>query len=648
VSHDKTLRAARALLLLSAALLAASALRTLLGIGGETAAEAIYDVGVVTACITWCLRAATPDPARGAFVCGTLATLLWAAGAAVTAFEGNDSAFSLADVLMFGINPLIVLGVLFYGRSAVPRPIPAPRWVDAALSALTVGAVGAAFVIEGALASVGDAAVTAAVYPTGAVVLAASAVGLLALRGWAFDRRFALIVAGAGCFAITEILYRHAQAHRGIAEFGTLYDLGWMLGALLLATAAWQPQRPLPSEPRRTEIVVPILLGAIALGVLILEGAESRSSPLTITLAGLAVATLIARMALSLTLNYRLLLHSRREAITDSVTGLGNSRRLFSDLERLGGARATLVLLDLNGFKGYNDTFGHLAGDHLLRRIGSALASSAGPGGRAYRMGGDEFCVLLPADATTTPARLAADAAQHGEGFAVTAAYGSVAVPEEADGATAALRLADERMYAHKRDDRGREEPVVDALVAVLAAHDPELHRHAETVARLAEATAAALGLGDADRRVVRHAALLHELGTLALPAGVVAKPGPLDDEERAFVERHTVFGARMVAATPALRQVATVVRASHERWDGTGYPDGLAGAAIPLPARIVFACHAFDAITSERPHAPARTRAEAVEIIRSCAGSSFDPEVVAALVGVVEREPAVVAVERA
>lgn len=639
VSHAKNYRLARVLLVLSAALCAASFLRTVLGIGGVTLAEVIYDVGIVTACITWCLRAATPDPARGAFVCGTLASLLWAAGAVVTAFEGNDSAFSLADALMFGINPLIILGVFLYGRSAVPHPIPAPRWVDAALSALTVAAVGAAFVIEGAIASVGDAAITAAVYPTGQVMLAAAAVGLLALRGWAFDRRFGLIVTGAGCFAITEILFRHAQAHQGISEFGTLYDVGWMVGALLLATAAWQPQRPLPSEPRRTEIVVPILLGAVALGVLIMEGAERSSSPLTITLAGLAVATLIARMALSLTLNYRLLIASRREAITDTVTGLGNSRRLVGDLERLGGSRATLVLLDLNGFKGYNDSFGHLAGDHLLRRIGLALEAGSGPGGRAYRMGGDEFCVLLPDDATTTPATLAADAAQHGEGFTVTAAYGAVAVPEEATDATTVLRLADERMYAHKRDDRGREEPVVDALAAVLAAHDPDLHRHAETVARLADATAAALGLADGERRVVRHAALLHELGTLALPAAVVAKPGPLDDEERAFVERHTVFGERMIAATPALRQVAAVVRATHERWDGTGYPDRLAATAIPLPARIVFACHAFDAITSERPHAPARARAEAVEIMRRCAGSSFDPMVVDALVEAVERE---------
>ncbi|MDW5598706.1 HD domain-containing phosphohydrolase [Conexibacter stalactiti] len=632
-------RTASLLLWLSGAVIVASLLRTVLGIGDATLAEILYDVGIVAACLTWCLRAATPDPAHRAFVCGIAASLLWLAGAVFTAFEGNDAAFSVADVVMFGINPLIALAVVLYGRSAVPRPIPATRWVDALLSAFTVAAVGAALVIEGALASVESAAITAAVYPTGAVVLMAVSVGLLALRGWAFDRRFSLIVAGAATIVLTEVLYRSAQADGFTAEFGTLYDCGWMIGALLLALAAWQPQRPLPSEPRRTEIVVPIVLGAIALLVLIAEGSEADSSALTITLSGLAVATLLARMALSLTLNHRLLLHSRREAITDTVTGLGNSRRLVADLERLAGARATLVLLDLNGFKTYNDTFGHLAGDHLLRRIGAALERDAGSGARAYRMGGDEFCVLLPGDAAITPAALAAGAAQRGDGFTVTAAFGAVALPEEAAGSTAALRLADERMYAHKRDGGGRAQPVVDALLALIEAHDPELRRHADAVAERADATAAALGLGAAERREVRHAAALHDVGTLALPAAVTQKPGPLDDEERAFVEHHTIFGERVIATTPDLRAVATVVRASHERFDGTGYPDRLAAERIPLAARIVFACHAYDAIVTDRPHAAARSPDEAVAILRRCAGSSFDGRVVEALAGVLEEE---------
>ncbi len=643
MSQTSIHRLAHALLWLSAAVCAASLLRTVLGIGGEGVAEVIYDVGIVSACVTLCLRVAAPDPAHKAFVCGVAASALWFGGAIVTAVGGgNSAAFSFADVLMFGVTPLTLAGLFFYGRSAVPHPIPAPRWVDALLSALTVAAVGASFVIEGALRSVDSATITAAVYPTGAVALISASVGLLALRGWAFDRRFALIVAGTAAISLFEVLYRHAQATTGTSEFGTLYDLGWMVGALLLALAAWQPQRPLPSEPRRTEIFVPVGLGTIALGVLVFEGMEGHPSLLTITLSGLAVATLLARMALSLTLNYRLLLHSRREAFTDPVTGLGNARRLVADLDRLSGARTTLVLLDLNGFKAYNDTFGHLAGDHLLKRIGAALrADAVAVDGLAYRMGGDEFCLLLPAEATMTPAAIADRAAQRGEGFEVTAAFGAVALPEEAGDSTAALRLADERMYAHKRDGGGRAQPVVDALLALMESHDPELRRHADAVAARADAVAAALGLAGEERRAIRHAALLHDVGTLALPTAVTAKPGPLDDEERAFVEHHTQFGERVIATTPELREVATLVRASHERWDGDGYPDRLAGEAIPLGARIVFACHAYDAITSDRPHAAARTPAEALAVLRRCAGSSFDPQVVEALAAGVEQAAA-------
>ncbi len=214
----------------------------------------------------------------------------------------------------------------------------------------------------------------------------------------------------------------------------------------------------------------------------------------------------------------------------------------------------------------------------------------------------------------------------------MTAAFGAVALPEEAVDATAALRLADERMYAHKRHGGGRAQPVVDALLALMESHDPELRRHADAVAAHADAVAAALGLPAADRGQIRHAALLHDVGTLALPTAVTAKPGPLDDEERAFVEHHTRFGERVIATTPELREVATLVRASHERWDGDGYPDRLAGEAIPLGARIVFACHAYDAIVSDRPHAAARTPAAALALLRRCAGSSFDPRVVEAL----------------
>jgi two-component system cell cycle response regulator len=450
-------RLSRVLLLVSAACCAASVLRTLLGIGGTGLAQAIYDGGIACACFAWFLRLLAPEePARAALACGISGALLWGCGSIVTAIAGDPPGFGLVDALMLGVTALLVLTVACYGLSTIPRPIAPTRLLDALLSALTVTAVGGCFVFQSALQVVPNETAALFFSASGKVALLAVAIGLLALRGWAFDRRFATMAAGALCSTVAELLYRWAQAHGGVPLFGTLYDVPFMVGGLLLAGAAWTEQRAIGTQPRRAEIVVPVALGGIALTVLLTVGADPRSSRLTLALAGLAVATLLVRMAVSLTTNYRLLLQSQQDAVTDPVTGLGNSRGMAADLELLAGAPTTLVLLDLNGFKAYNDTFGHPAGDELLMRIGADLRRAAGAGGRAYRMGGDEFCVLLPAGGPADPGDLAAAAVQRGEGYTVTAAFGAVALPEETRDPSAALQLADDRMYVDKRSGRER------------------------------------------------------------------------------------------------------------------------------------------------------------------------------------------------
>ncbi len=620
-------RLARVLLLSSLLLCGCSLLRTAAGIGGIDLAEALYDAAVATACGTLVLRLLVPGPGRAEIVWWTAGIALWIAGAIATAITGTsadgDASVTFSNALLFGTGPCILLGMIVYGRSSVPRPIRVTRILDALLSALTVAAAGAAVIVESALGASGDATVTGAVFPSAAIVVVAAAVGLLALRGWAFDRRFVLLGAAGTIVAVTEILYRHAQAHGTIAQFGTVYDAGWMLGVALLAAGAWSEGRPASRRPRRAEIVIPVFLGAAALALLVAEGTVHRTAPVTVTLAGLAVATLLVRMALSLTANYQLLARTQQEAVTDNVTGLGNSRSLTRDLERLGDAGETLVLLDLNGFKGYNDRFGHVAGDHLLRRIGHALRLAGGPGARTYRMGGDEFCVLVPTSANVSPGAIAAAATQAGDGYTVTAAYGSVRLPDEAADGVAALRLADERMYADKHDAGGRARPVVDTLLTLLGERDPELRRHANAVARLADATAHVLGLGTADRRDLRHAAELHEIGLLALAPGA-------EEEAQPQVERQTVAGERTIATAPELGDVAGLVRSCRERWDGRGAPDGLTGEQIPLGARIVHVCHAFDVLTSGRDAAP-RTPEQALSSLRRDAGAAYDPAVVEA-----------------
>jgi diguanylate cyclase (GGDEF)-like protein len=293
------------------------------------------------------------------------------------------------------------------------------------------------------------------------------------------------------------------------------------------------------------------------------------------------------------------------------------------------------MLFDLDGFKAYNDTHGHGAGDDLLRAFATRLQRALdGTSGRAYRMGGDEFCVLLPAGRRDL--RLDAAAALSGEagGFRVTSSWGEVEIPTEAASGTDALRVADRRMYAMKN---GRPNApgtqLREALTRVVKIREPDLHEHVVDVGRMAAAVAERLGLPEHEWSDIVHAAELHDVGKLAIPEAILDEPGPLDEHEWEVMRRHTVLGEQLLSGIPALVNAARLVRASHEAWDGGGYPDGLAGEAIPLGARIIAACDAYDAMVTDRPYRDGMSHADAVAELCRCAGTQFDPLVVDALV---------------
>jgi diguanylate cyclase (GGDEF)-like protein len=326
------------------------------------------------------------------------------------------------------------------------------------------------------------------------------------------------------------------------------------------------------------------------------------------------------------------------QANTDALTGLGNRRKLFSDLERQVRAASSedpvvLTMFDLNGFKNYNDTFGHPAGDALLLRLGSALTEAVGAlGGRAYRPGGDEFCVLAGAARQHAIEQVACRAlSEQGEGFAIATAFGSVVIPQETGDATEAMRKADEAMYAQKHSGRatpGRQSS--DVLMRALAERHPDLGEHHDGVAELVEEVGTRLGIDPQALADLRHAASLHDIGKVAIPDAIITKPGPLTEEEWAFMRRHTLIGERILTAAPALGAAARLVRSSHEAWDGSGYPDGLAGVEIPLSSRIIAVCDSFDAMISSRPYASAKSIDDALAELRRCAGTQFDPSIVA------------------
>jgi diguanylate cyclase (GGDEF)-like protein len=335
---------------------------------------------------------------------------------------------------------------------------------------------------------------------------------------------------------------------------------------------------------------------------------------------------------------------SRRQALTDDLTGLGNRRRLLIDLERAiergtDHSPAVLAMFDLDGFKSYNDTHGHPAGDTLLARLGARLAAAFTGSGSAYRLGGDEFCLIVhgsPSELEEAIGHaLAALTEEHEE---IRSSCGFVLLPREARDASTALRIVDQRMYAQKDDHRtSAKRQARDLLLAVLDQHAPELRPHCDWVGELAQSVAEQLGIERDEIDDIGLAADLHDIGKIVIPRSILHKPGPLDASEWEMIRRHTTIGEAILNAAPVLSSVAALVRSTHERIDGAGYPDGLAGEAIPLGSRIIAVCDAFDAMTSDRSYHDAIPREAAIAELEKDAGTQFDRRVVAAARRVLE-----------
>ena len=545
---------------------------------------------------------------------------------------------SLADSLYLCFYPLAYATlVLLIRRQAglAPRDL----WIDGVIGAscATAVAIAVAFPAFDIAGDTLDMATNLA-YPVLDVVLLIFITLVFGLSGWRPGRRWTLIGAGMLAMAAADGIYL-VEAANGTYIEGGILDAGWPAAALLVALAAWQPVGS-PAAPRdadRRLVMVPVFCGLVALTMVALSifGTLPHEAALPALLTLLLVT---GRMGMAFIEEQQATLENRREALTDGLTGLANRRALLCDLERI-LARATLeqprvcVLLDLDGFKAYNDAFGHPAGDELLSRLGQRLSDVVATNGTAYRLGGDEFCLLArcePGDSDELVAQAREALAEAGEGFAVTSSAGVVLLPTDAKVPADVLQIADRRMYADKgrrSSSAGHQSRAV--LLGILREREPELHAHLVGVAELAVAVARELGMKGEELDEVARTAELHDVGKIAIPEEILHKPGELDPEEWAFIRRHTVIGERILSAAPALRPVARLVRSTHERYDGHGYPDGLQGDEIPLGSRIVAVCDAYEAMVSERPYRPALSVDEAVAELRHHAGTQFDPDVV-------------------
>ena len=576
-------------------------------------------------------------------------------GLGITCFAAGDAYFtfslaeldpipypSLADAGYIALYPLVYLGL---GLLLRERTLDVNRsfWLDGTIAGLTVAAVAAALLFPTIIDTTGGdwwTILTNLAYPLGDLGLLVIVLATLGLTGWKIDRVWACALAGCAVFAVTDSVYLY-QTAEGTYVQSTILDAGWPAGLLLFAMAAWQPKRAVVH--RRLEgfrvLVVPVGFGLLSLGLLVYDHFE-RLNVAALVFSTLSIAAVIGRMALTFRENAKLLNRSRTEADTDALTGLANRRKLLTDLDERLQVRAPtlLVLFDLDGFKAYNDAFGHPAGDALLRRLALALDAASAPIGRAYRMGGDEFCLLADAEEADRASVLQTATKaleEEGEGFTITSASGAILLPDETDDLSEALRIADTRMYGNKDSRRASAvRQSKDVLLSVLHERDAELRGHLTSVAQLARAVGRRLELAPHELHDLGLAAELHDVGKLAIPDSILSKPGSLNEEEWPFIFRHTLVGERILSAAPSLSRIARLVRSTHERMDGQGYPDGLAGPDIPMLSRIVAACDAFFAMIEERPYRRAMASEDAIAELRRSAGTQFDPDVVEALIG--------------
>jgi diguanylate cyclase (GGDEF)-like protein len=548
---------------------------------------------------------------------------------------------SLGDALFLAFYPA-AYAALVLSAPSVSRQLRASLWLDGLVSALAVAALAAALLLGPIAASTGgdqlEVATTLA-YPLADVTLLVFVVGLLALNAWKPSRSWTLIAAGLAIMAVADGIFLW-QSSRGSYVEGQALDALWPAAVLLLGQAAWQPSVRANTRLEGWRLLaMPALFALVPVGLLV-YGNLAPMNGLALVLAAAALVVAVGRMALTFAGTLRMTAEATTAALTDALTGLGNRRALLADLDAElaqadAGAPAVLVLFDLDGFKDYNDTFGHPAGDALLVRLGARLKAAVVGCGSAYRLGGDEFCTLLRLGDDRAGADLdRAVAALHerGEGFHVATSHGTVILPAEAHESARALQLADQRLYAQKgvRRRQATTTQLRDVLLQMVSERTPDLREHIDDVAALALGVGRRLGLRAHELHEVIRAAELHDIGKMAIPDAILHKPGPLDDAEWEFMRQHTVVGERMLHVAPALAGVAQLVRWSHERVDGRGYPDGLRADEIPLGARIVAVCDAFQAMTSNRPYKRALGLDEAIAELERCGGTQFDRDVVA------------------
>jgi diguanylate cyclase (GGDEF)-like protein/putative nucleotidyltransferase with HDIG domain len=369
--------------------------------------------------------------------------------------------------------------------------------------------------------------------------------------------------------------------------------------------------------------------------------------------------------------NAQLYARAEQRSRIDELTGLFNRRHFEERLkEEIGrhsryGDVFSIFMLDLDNFKTYNDIYGHPAGDILLGQVGKIVKNSVRNSDQAFRYGGDEFVVILPQtaldDAYVVAERVRKQIAGEMEekGIAVTCSIGLASYPSDGVISGELVTVADTALYYAKRTGGNRlylsskilSEPLAEAgiyarrnglsavyaLVSTVEARDSYTYGHSRKVNSYAVALAEAIGLSPDDVSKVSTAALLHDIGKIGIPDKVLNKKGKLSREDWEAIKSHPRLGANIVGNIPNLVPCVSIILYHHERWDGSGYPEGLKGEQIPIEARILAIADSFQAMTSARPYRPALSLEEVLRELRQGAGGQFDPKLVKVFIGIIE-----------
>jgi diguanylate cyclase (GGDEF)-like protein/putative nucleotidyltransferase with HDIG domain len=478
----------------------------------------------------------------------------------------------------------------------------------------------------------------------------------------------AVYAIAAGLASIPEL----AIQFRPNSNLGVLIGLSFLAGAVFVAAnvalvcgaiglAAGQPVRGVMNDHlRHSGPAFTVMVFVVAQAVLVWH-----QSPFLLPLVGAPL------FALNLYQRAAIKRHAAEvEAARDNLTGLGNQRAYEETIgEAIAAAEPEdsliLYLLDVDRFKQVNDRHGHPTGDAVLARLGELIEELAPRAG--YRIGGDEFAVLLqggePA-VETFPERLRNSLAAltiAGVPEAVTISVGAAHFPDHANDASSLKRRADLALYRSKRNGKDRtsvfrpgeslfeeaadvEVPTgaivaVRRLIAALSVRHGRVGEHSTAVADLARSLGRTLGVEGEELDSLYLAGLLHDLGKISTPDAILLKPGPLTVAERKVMQEHSRVGFDLLDGLD-LTPADVWILHHHEHWDGSGYPDGLAGAAIPFGSRIVLVADAFDAMTSERPYRRALSVSATLGELRDLAGHQFDPLVVSALETCLAAEP--------